>query len=483
MEFTSLTFLIFLPLCAALYYILPVRFRIAYLSAVSIGFYIAFEIRLLFVLPFYILLGYIGGVLIEKNKRAFMLFLFLFVAAGVLCFYKYGGMLSGMSLVMPVGISYFTFSTIGYLVDVYTGAAKPEKNFLRYSLFIGFFAQLVAGPIPRTDTLLPQLSQPIKFEKDNITGGLITAMFGYFKKLCVSVPLGIVTMELFATDGSGAVMIFTAILYTVHHYFDFSGYTDIVRGTARIFGLKLAPNFKQPFYSTNFSGFWQRWHISLSKWLQDYIFTPLVWNRPLSKLPLLGRFMPGLPLFSSIFILFVISGVWHGAGLTFLVWGILQAAFRIGEELLHKYYRKPPKKQSNTRLFLKRTVVFLLFSASHVFFAAPDIGTALHRFAQMFTAIDFGIPSAVYSAALSGFNATPLLASAFLVFCVVCTFVAFSFDRLCFKNNCEEYELFLNIPTAKRYVVYYVFMGFVFFGFLMQNGGFGSTANFIYGGF
>ncbi len=482
MDFLATSYLIFLPLAVAFYYTIPTKIRCSYLVVVSIAFYIMFEPALFFVLPGYIAVGYLGGLAMQKGRVAGILTVTVTLAVAVLCYYKYRYLFfpPDVSLLMPVGISYYTFSTVGYLVDVATAANKPEKNILRYSLFIGFFAPLSAGPIPRSATLLPQLSKPLLFNYQKTAEGIFILGIGYLKKLCVAIPLGNIIAPIFNDENTGGAVLFAAcLLFTLQLYFDFSGYTDIARGTAQLFGITLAPNFKQPFYSTNFSGFWQRWHISLSKWLQDYIFTPLVWNKPFAKLPLVGRFFTGMPLLSSIFILFVISGLWHGAGITFLIWGILQAVFRIGEEFLHKYYRKPKKKQPTITLYLKRVVVFLLFSASLVFFRASDIETALSVFYRMFGVVDFGFSS--YFSAATTFNADPLIATAYLLFCALSLAVVIVLDHMAFKGNRTESEAICTLRY--RWVVYYAIIGLCLAGFLLNNGGFGSGASFIYAGF
>ncbi len=482
MEFLATSYLIFLPLAATLYYLLPAKLRCGYLVVVSIAFYVMFEPSLFYVLPGYIAVGYLGGLAMQKGRVALILTATVTAAVAVLCFFKYRYLFmpEDITIITPVGISYYTFSTIGYLVDVATGANKPEKNLLRYSLFIGFFAQLSAGPIPRSDTLLPQLSNPLTFNYQKTAEGVFILAVGYLKKLCVAIPLGNIISPIFKDSSSGGAVLFVAcLLFTLQLYFDFSGYTDIARGTAQIFGITLAPNFKQPFYSTNFSGFWQRWHISLSRWLQDYIFTPLVWNRPLSKIPVIGSFFTGMPLYSTIFILFVISGLWHGAGLTFLIWGILQAVFRIGEELLHRYYRKPPKKQGAIRLLAKRAVVFLLFSASLVFFRSADMAQALSIFGRIFTIADINF--AGFFTAATTFNADPLIAAAYLLFCIVSLAVVLLLDNQCFNKKCTEVEFICTLRY--RWVIYYLIIGLCFAGFLLNNGGFGSSASFIYAGF
>ncbi len=482
MDFLSTSYLIFLPLCAAAFYLLPSRLRVGFLVLVSLYFYIAFAPSLFYVLPCYVVVGYFGGLALEKGRTVGILTVTVLAAVIVLCFFKYSYLFlpEEFQILMPVGISYYTFSTIGYLVDVATKAAKAEKNFLRYSLFIGFFAHLSAGPIPRTDTLLCELSKPLKFDYRTSAEGLFILAIGYAKKLCIAIPLATLISPIFSDETVGGAVLFVAVLlFTLQLYFDFSGYTDIARGTAQIFGITLAPNFKQPFYSTNFSAFWQRWHISLSRWLQDYIFTPLVWNKPLSKLPLVGNRFQNTPLYSTIFILFVISGIWHGAGLTFLIWGILQAVFRIGEELLHRLVGKPKKKQSQPSLFAKRTVVFLLFSGSLVFFRASSVEQALSVFARIFSqpSLDFGL----FFDTATGYNAEPLVAAGYLLFAALSIILMLLLEHLCFVKNITESQLVCTVRY--RWVIYYIIIAFCLAGFLLNNGGYGSAASFIYAGF
>ncbi len=482
MNTLSTTYLIFLPIVAVLFYFLPARFRVGFLVVVSLGFYIAFAPSLFFVLPAYIALGYFGGLALQKGRGIGVLTLAIILAVAGLCYYKYATLFlpEDFEILLPVGISYYTFSTVGYLADIVTGAAKPEKNLLKYSLFIGFFPQLVAGPIPRTDTLLAELEKPLHFNYQKITEGLFILCLGYVKKLCVAIPLGLLIAPIFSDETlGGGVLFFATILFTLQLYFDFAGYTDIARGTAQIFGITLAPNFKQPFYSTNFSAFWSRWHISLSKWLQDYIFTPLVWGRPLSKLPIIGRFFQNTPLYSTIFILFVISGVWHGAGLTFLIWGVLQAVFRIGEELLHKLFGKPKKKQKPAVMWAKRAVVFLLFNFSLVFFRAESIGEAFSVLTRIVSIPSFDL-SLFYDAA-SGYNAEPIIAVGYLAFAVISTALSLLLDHLVFTKNRSEQQLICN--ARGRWAVYYLIIALCLAGFLLNNGGYGSSASFIYGGF
>ncbi len=482
MNTLSATYLIFLPIVAALFYLLPTRFRVGFLVVISLGFYISFAPTLFFVLPAYIALGYLGGLALQKGRGQGVLVIAIIIATAGLCYYKYATLFlpEDIEILLPIGISYYTFSTVGYLADIVTGATKPEKNLLKYSLFIGFFPQLIAGPIPRTDTLLAELEKPLTFDYQKTAEGLFILCLGYAKKLCVAIPLGLLIAPIFSDETvGGGVLFLAALLFTLQLYFDFAGYTDIARGTAQIFGITLAPNFKQPFYSTNFSAFWSRWHISLSKWLQDYIFTPLVWNRPLSKLPFIGRFFQNTPLYSTIFILFVISGVWHGAGLTFLIWGLLQAVFRIGEEILHKTLGKPKKKQKPATMWAKRAVVFLLFSFSLVFFRAESIDEAFGVLGRIVSIPTVDL-SLFYDAA-SGYNAEPIIAAGYLCFAIISTVLLLLLDHLVFTKNRTEQQL---VCTSRgRWVLYYIIIAFCLVGFLLNNGGYGSSASFIYGGF
>ena len=248
-------------------------------------------------------------------------------------------------LPFPLGVSFYTFAAISYLVDVGRGDMPAEESPLNLTAFLCFFGTITAGPICRARTLLPQLRQEHRFDAARTVTALQLFALGLFRKVAVADPLYTYASQVFGDiPGHGGLSLLAATLaYTFYLYFDFAGYSEMARASALLLGLDIPENFKTPFFATNFSGFWNRWHISLSSWLQDYLFTPLVWADA-SKLPLIGRKISRFSPLFCVFCVFFVSGFWHGSTLPFVVWGLLQALYRVGEELLHKHLGKPKKK-------------------------------------------------------------------------------------------------------------------------------------------
>ncbi|MEG1896435.1 MAG: MBOAT family O-acyltransferase, partial [Oscillospiraceae bacterium] len=315
MFFNTVNYMIFLPVAVLLYYAVPHKFKNAYLLVVSYGFYMAFDATALPTLfdartiPFLIvatLVSYYCGLAIEKSegkKRKSALILSLCTSLAMLMVFKYfnffgeniiavanlfGAQLTfkKANLWFVVGISFFTFQTIGYVCDVYLRKVKAEKDLLVYALFVGFFPHILAGPISRADKLIPQLHKEHPFDYSGVVSGLQLMALGFFQKIAVADVLamfvGAVHNDL--RQYSGLMLIFTAFVYSIQLYCDFAGYSSIARGTAKLLGIDIIDNFNVPYLSTSFSQFWTRWHISLSSWFQDYIFTPFVWTNPLKKL-------------------------------------------------------------------------------------------------------------------------------------------------------------------------------------------------------
>lgn len=287
---------------------------------------------------------------------------------GILAFFKYNGLLGGVlhgwrAVAMPLGISFTSFAAIAYLIDATRGDCEVETSFIRLALFLNFFATVTQGPICRAGALLPQLSAEHRFDAARTVRALRLYALGLFKYIAVADVLNMVVDTVFPhyADYSAPMLILTAVMYTFYLYFSFSGYSEISRATGLVLGLDLPENFKTPFYATNFSGFWSRWHISFSSWLQDYLFMPLAWAD-------LGRF-GRLPTELCVFCVFFASGFWHGSTAPFIIWGLLQAVYRVGEELLHRRFGKPKKRGTPARvLWGKRVVVFVLWTISMVFF-------------------------------------------------------------------------------------------------------------------
>ena len=513
MSLSSLGYFALLPVTAVCYYLLPARWQNLVLAAASLVF---LWVNLpdgpqrlvpLAVLAAVTLFTYFLalGMPRSRSKKAR-------VALGVagclslLAVFKYCNavlpVLLGPStlvkLAFPLGISFYSFAAISYLIDVYRGDIAPEKNLLHYFLFTGFFATITSGPICRGGQLLPQLKTPRKFSAPACGQALRLFAAGLFKKVAVSDVLALYVDQVFAgyQNHGGLSLLAAAVGYSLVLYFDFAGYSEMARASGLLLGIQLPENFKTPYFSTNFSGFWSRWHISLSSWLQDYLFMPLVWGRWTSHLPIIGKKVEKPPMISSVAMVFFLSGFWHGSTLPFVVWGLLQAAYRVGEELLHQKLGKPKKKAPARQQWAKRLGVFLLWNFSMVFFA---MGSAIgqpegesYGVGQAFAIVKgwfagwspARFASESWQAILGGFYNNTLMGAAWILMLACTLALAFWLDwqrNFQFKNKSEELVLTAQKPAA-RWALYYALVLFSFAGLVMQNGGF-AGGSFAYGGF
>ena len=486
MSLQSFAFFGFLAVVAAVYLHLPRRWQNPFLLAASLVFYAqaptGFLLPTLGVGAFTWLCG-LG--LQTKHKTAFLR---LGVAGtlGILAFFKYWNTLSGVwgapgSILMPLGVSFYSFAAIGYLVDAARGDCEVERRPVRYALFLFLFATVTQGPICRAGALLPQFDEEHRFDAARTVRALRLMGLGLFKLVAVSDVLGLLVDEVFPNYQlyGGPMLLLAAVLYTFQLYFNFSGYSEMARAVGLLLGLKLPENFKTPFFSTNFSGFWSRWHISFSSWLQDYLFMPLAWT------DFRGH---RLPAELCIFTVFFVSGFWHGNTAPFIVWGLLQALYRLGEELLHRRLGKPKKKAPAKVLWGKRAGVLGLWCLSMVFFRCGSgnmsVGDAFGYLAgclrgwapSRFAAEAFG---AVYR----GFYANAIMVAAWYLFAAAVLALAFYLDwRRCFgyKNKPAEVAL---AGEKHRTVIYYLLVVALLAGYIMQSGGFGSSDFGMYAGF
>ena len=313
----------------------------------------------------------------------------LVTSLGVLFFYKYFDFLAGtvfdiaalfgnkgdafaLNLMLPVGISFYTFQTLSYVIDVYRGEVETEKNFFFYALFVSFFPQLVAGPIERPDNLIPQLKEAHNWSNPDAVAGLKILLLGFFKKICVAdLVSGFVnTVYNNPAESSALGVIIATLLFAVQIYCDFAGYTDIAIGCARIMGIRLMKNFDHPYSATSIKEFWSRWHISLSTWFRDYLYIPLGGNRASY-----GRHL------ANLFIVFRVSGLWHGAAWTFVIWGALHGVYQIIGKLTIKSRSSLIDKlgfseKSKGVLILRRVITFILVDAAWLMFRANSIADA-----------------------------------------------------------------------------------------------------------
>jgi len=387
MLFNSVQFLIFLPLVICFYFALPYRFRWILLLLSSYYFYMCWKPEYIILILGSSIVDYFASLKIastnnQSTKKAFLLFSIL-VNLGVLFFFKYFNFFNQSindafntfnvfyeipiyEILLPVGISFYTFQTMSYTIDVYRGVTSVEKNFGRFALFVTFWPQLVAGPIERSNNLISQLRVNHDFNYERAASGLRLIAWGFFKKIVIADRLSIYVNEVFNHPGQyeGWPVILAAIFFAYQIYCDFSGYSDIAIGSARIMGYNLMENFRNPYHSLSVKEFWQRWHISLSTWFRDYLYIPLGGNKVVK-----WRW------YYNLFLTFLISGLWHGANWTFVAWGALHGIF-----LVFSYVIKSKSEGLNDKItlrkFFKWLLTFILVVIAWVFFRANTIQDA-----------------------------------------------------------------------------------------------------------
>ena len=398
MTFNSWEFLLFYPIVLLLYFVLPAKMRWVMLLIASYFFYMCYQPELVVLIFATTLISWISARLMEKTEKTLLRRLYLaitlIVSLGVLFFYKYFDFLSTsifnlfdrdpivLNLILPVGISFYTFQTLSYVIDVYRKDINTEKNFFFYALFVSFFPQLVAGPIERPENLIPQLRKAHKFSSENAIAGGKFMILGFFKKICIADMVSGAVNAVYnnPTEATSLGIIIATVLFAVQIYCDFSGYTDIAIGCARIMGIRLMKNFDHPYTAKTVKEFWARWHISLSSWFKDYLYIPLGGNR-CSK---------GRHLFN-LFVVFLISGLWHGAAWTFVLWGALHGIYQIVGTLTIKKRNALVERlgfsvDSKPVRIVRMIITFILVSASWLFFRANSISDAKILITRLFTA-------------------------------------------------------------------------------------------------
>lgn len=404
MLFNSIEFLIFFPVAVLFYYLFPARIKYIWLLIASYYFYMQWNPAYVFLLLTSTVVTYLGALILEKvkeeSKRRLCLTCAIAVNLIILGYFKYANFFMtylnralsvlgrttapwDKDILLPVGISFFTLQALGYLIDVYRGDIYVEHNFLKYALFISFFPQLVAGPIERSKNLLKQLATPNKFSYDNLRRGLLIMLYGFFLKVVIADRVAIAVDAVYNAPNKypGFYIAFATFLFTIQIYCDFYGYSTIAKGVALTMGIKLMDNFNAPYFSKSIKEFWRRWHISLSTWFRDYLYIPLGGNRK-------GR----LRKYINLMIVFAVSGLWHGASISFVVWGVLHGLYQIIESLLsliaglfRNRLGEGKAKRSFTDKLLRAGVTFLLTVFAWLFFRANNMSNAMHLLTKMFT--------------------------------------------------------------------------------------------------
>ena len=398
MLFNSRSYALFLPIVFALYWILPARFKWILLLISSYYFYMSWNPEYVLLILGTTVVSYVSGLRLEEagtdiKRKKRIVALTVIICLGVLFVFKYlnfalQSVYSLMAvfslqvspwtarLLLPVGISFYTFQTLGYVIDVYRGTVKAERHFGIYATFISFFPQLVAGPIERTGNLLPQIRTPKPFDEQQAEDGLKLILWGLFKKLVIADYISRY-VDVIYTDPfkyKGLDLILAVFFFTLQIYCDFSGYSSIAIGSAKLLGIDLMQNFASPYFATSIRGYWARWHISLSTWFRDYVYIPLGGNRH-------GR----LKKYRNLMITFLVSGLWHGASWTFVIWGgihgLAQVLEDIGDQTLTRF------RNSKIGSFLSWMLVFAFCNLAWIFFRADTLKEAMYVMSHLFDGI------------------------------------------------------------------------------------------------
>ncbi len=396
MVFNSLQFLVFFGIVTSAYFLLAHRFRWILLLAASCYFYMAFQPIYLGILGFTIIVDYYAGIYLEKFEgRSKKLFLAASLLAniGVLAFFKYFGFFTGnltavanlfgyswhfptLSILLPIGLSFHTFQAMSYTIEVYRGHQKAERNFGIYCLYVMFYPQLVAGPIERPQNLIHQFYREHFWDTARVQAGLFQMLQGLFKKVVIADRLAILVDSVYGTLAiqSGPNLILASVFYSFQIYCDFSGYSDMAIGAAKVMGFDLMTNFNAPYMAKSIPDFWRRWHISLSTWFKDYVYFSLGGNRV------------SVPRwYLNIMIVFVISGFWHGASWNFVIWGALHGIFQLLGLTISRYLPSlSPEKASGVYLRLLQIWTFVLVSLAWVFFRIPYFSQIKTYFTRLF---------------------------------------------------------------------------------------------------
>lgn len=433
MLFNSWEFAAFFVIVLALYYALAHRYQNLLLLGASYTFYAAWDWRFLALLWTSTVVDFVAAQSIartdQKRQRRIWLGISLATNLGILGFFKYFNFFVGsasdalnligleanvavLQLVLPVGISFYTFQTLAYTIDVYRGQQEPTRDWLSFALYVSYFPQLVAGPIERAKRLLPQIEAPRRVNDEDVSIGVQLLLWGYVKKVVIGDSLARYVDAVYAAPGEMDRMTLWLGMYafSIQLYCDFSGYSDIARGASRLMGIKLMENFRQPFLAPNITEFWRRWHVSLSTWLRDYLYIPLGGNR-----------VSTVRQHVNLWITFILGGLWHGANWTFVAWGALNAIFlsvhRVFQGGQSVAARHDPTRLREWCAFLPSILItFHLAAAAFVVFRCASIAEAsTYLWGMMFS--DASLSTFAYTQQFDGFAMT-LLVHMVVVFCI-----------------------------------------------------------------
>ena len=461
MLFNSFEFIVFFILVTTSYFLLPHKFRWLLLLVASCYFYMAFVPIYILILFGTILIDYFAGILIENaegKKRKSFLILSLFANIGVLAVFKYynffatniNELLSSFSLknipllriLLPIGLSFHTFQAMSYTIEVYRGNQKAERHFGIYSLYVMFYPQLVAGPIERPQNILHQFYEKHSFNWTNFEEGAKKILWGFFKKVVIADRLALVVGTVYnhPQGHNGLEIILATIFFSFQIYCDFSGYSDIALGAAEMMGFKLMTNFNKPYFASSISEFWKRWHISLSTWFRDYLYISLGGNR-VSK----------WRIYLNMFIVFLVSGLWHGANWTFIVWGALHGTYLMIEQLIS---RKSKSEISNSKRNIKIGINFILVAFAWIFFRATSMKDAMYIVSHIgngwrFTSFKF------YQDIVAKLGSGDLLYGTFnITISLLLIFILLFIEKISKHRN--PIDLADRVPVLLKWTIYYI---------------------------
>ncbi|MBI2133649.1 MBOAT family protein [Candidatus Woesearchaeota archaeon] len=369
MEIVSLTFVFFFAIISVVFFLIPGRSRMLFLVAASLVFFIGSGLSILAISVF---ANFAAAFLVERlngRERNFAFWFFVLLNAACLLMFKLisGNLISRFGLLLPLGLSFYTLTQVGYLADVHMGKIKAERDFLCYALYVSFFPKLIAGPIERAEGMFRQLRENVGFDGPRISSGLKLMLFGFFKKVVVVGLFSRLVDPVYNNvwAHSGPDFLIATFIYAFQIYYDFSAYSDIAVGGARVFGINLIQNFRLPYFSSSISEFWRRWHISLSSWIRDYLYIPLGGSRGSAARRVLN----------TLFV-FMVVGLWHGITLTFVIWGLMHGLFASISGIA---------KQVRVPHLVAIPGTFILVSGAWVFFRANSLNEALLIYSSLLT--------------------------------------------------------------------------------------------------
>lgn len=476
MIFNSMQFLVFYPIVVCLYFVIPLRVRKLWLLLVSYYFYMSWNAKYGLLLLFVTAVTYVLGLCLSNIERGnfvkkqalkkwclgfgivvnlMLLFWFKYIGftiTSINTVFSKAGMhvsIPVLDVVLPIGISFFIFQAIGYVIDVYRNDIYAEKNFVIYALFISFFPQLVAGPIERSKNMFKQIGNMPAFDMENVRQGLLSMAYGLFLKVFIADNIANLINPIFIDFEAyrGCELALAAVLFGIQIYCDFGGYTKIAIGSAKVIGFQLMENFESPYLAGNVKEFWRRWHISLTSWFTDYVYIPLGGNRK-------GKFRKYL----NTLLVFSLSGLWHGADWSYVLWGVINGCYLVMHDATEKLRRKLCSVLSvNTEMFgwqvLKRVLVFCLIDFTWIFFRASNISVALKMIKRILLNSDISYIFSTHFLDVFGSGYR------FLILCIG-IIVLFIVDYAEYKGK-DVLKTVLNQQVIIRWMIYFAIIFFI----------------------